>query len=94
MLHDLDQRSQSTEGQSFTLQAVVTKLDLLASKDDKDASKLVEKIRKDIFEAAPTCLPPIFTSTEHHPQFGIPELRQSIVEACGTGRVTSTILHN
>lgn len=84
MLADLDARCQSSEGQQFTLQAVVTKLDrLLMSKDrDGDGPAWLKRIRADIFESAPTCLPPILTSTRHPWTVGIDELRKNIAEAC------------
>ncbi|KAH8104019.1 P-loop containing nucleoside triphosphate hydrolase protein [Cristinia sonorae] len=94
MLQDLDQRCQSSLGQKFTLQAIITKLDLLLTLDSKTAKDQLKKIRQDIFEAAPTCLPSIMTSTALHPFVGIHEMRQSVAEACGVGRVRSTILHN
>lgn len=89
---DLDRRCQSPEGQRVTLQAIITKLDLLASIEETDGVELLKKIQKDIFEAAPTCLPPILTSTLRHPQIGVREVRQSIMEACGIGHVRSTIV--
>jgi len=93
MLQDLDQQCQSSEGQKFTVQAIITKLDLLTTVNDSTATDQLKKIQKDIFDAAPTCLPPILTSTVKYPYLGIREVRQSIVEACGVGRVRSTIVH-
>lgn len=94
MLQDLDQQCQSSLGQRFTLQAIITKLDLLLSVNEMSGAEQLKKIQADIFEAAPTCLPPIMTSVVKHPFLGIDEVRQSIAEACGVGRVKSTILHS
>ncbi|KAF9018277.1 P-loop containing nucleoside triphosphate hydrolase protein [Hymenopellis radicata] len=48
----------------------------------KGAQSMVESLRKQIWEAAPLCLPPIVTSAKMVPPFGIEELRTNIVEAC------------
>lgn len=89
MLSDLDQQVQRSGGTTWTLQAVVTKADMLLSsskvrgeKSDEDAQQWLSKLRKDIFEAAPTCLPPIITSANKAPFFGIDELRSNLVNAC------------
>ncbi|TCD69075.1 hypothetical protein EIP91_008973 [Steccherinum ochraceum] len=94
MLQDLDARCQSSQGQKFTLQAVITKLDLLTSEDQKQAATRLQQTTQDIFKFAPTCLPPILTSTARHPPIGIDTLRQSIAEACGIGRVKSTVVRD
>lgn len=90
MLSDLDQQVQRSGGTTWTLQAVVTKADMLLSsskvrgeKSDEDAQQWLSKLRKDIFEAAPTCLPPIVTSANKAPFFGIDDLRRNLVDACG-----------
>lgn len=70
--------------QPWTLQAIITKADTIPSDDVAEA---IKKLRKDIFEAAPLCLPPIITSTQMNPMFGIDEVRKSIVDACGLKEV-------
>ena len=78
MLRDLDAKIQS--GSRWTLQAVITKADLVPL--DRDTT--IPRIQRTIFEHAPTCLPPIITaalkSTSTAP--GVNDLRLSIVEAC------------
>lgn len=93
MLMTLDQKCQSAEGPRFTLQAVITKLDMLSTMKDNAAVDQLKKIESDIFKAAPTCLPQILTSTERHPPIGIQNLRRSIAEACGIGRIRTTVVH-
>ncbi|KAF5385800.1 hypothetical protein D9615_002193 [Tricholomella constricta] len=66
--------------QPFTLQAVITKADCIPS--DK-VSETITKLRKDIWEAAPLCLPPIITSATMNPPFGIEKVQANIAEACG-----------
>ncbi|KAA1468941.1 P-loop containing nucleoside triphosphate hydrolase protein [Dentipellis sp. KUC8613] len=80
MLRDLDARSQSWEGNHWTFQAILTKADKATQ---ADAPSRIAKIREEIFEAAPTCLPPIVTAAGLSPPFGIDEVRNSIAEACG-----------
>lgn len=82
MLASLDEQCQSSAGIKFTLQAVITKADLLVTRETLSS---VEKMQKDIFEAAPTCLPAILTVALKQPHIGIEELRRSIAEACGLG---------
>jgi GTP-binding protein len=71
--------------QPWTIQSVITKADTIPSNEMRTA---IANIRKQIQEAAPMCLPPIITSTEMNPPFGIGQVRENIVEACGIGRVT------
>ncbi|GLB43219.1 putative 50S ribosome-binding GTPase [Lyophyllum shimeji] len=66
--------------QPFTLQAVITKADSIPS--DK-IPETIAKMRKDIWEAAPLCLPPVITSATMHPPLGIDEMRKNIADACG-----------
>lgn len=81
MLSHLSKNLLSARGtQPFTLQSVITKADCIPT--DKIAS-VITKMRKDIWEAAPMCLPPIVTSAEMSPPFGIDEIRRNIAEACG-----------
>jgi GTP-binding protein len=82
MLRTLNERCLATSSVAFTLQAVITKADAIPP---EDIEQVIPKIRRQIFEAAPTCLPPIITSALMRPQFGIEETRRSIVEACGLG---------
>ena len=79
MLRSLDERVQASAGLEFTLQAVITKADILP--DHKLASSIT-KMRKDIAEAAPTCLDPIITSTAKYPYVGIDAVRNAIMQAC------------
>ncbi|KAF8269654.1 P-loop containing nucleoside triphosphate hydrolase protein, partial [Lactarius quietus] len=78
MLRDLDAKIQS--GSKWTLQAIITKADLLPLERDTSISK----IKRTIFEQAPTCLPPIVTASlkSTSTALGVNELRMSIVEAC------------
>ncbi|KAG6817129.1 hypothetical protein H0H87_012320 [Tephrocybe sp. NHM501043] len=66
--------------QPFTLQAVITKADCIPP--DKVPETIVQ-LRKDIWKAAPLCLPPIVTSATMNPPFGIDDVRKSIADACG-----------
>ncbi|KAG6811227.1 hypothetical protein H0H92_008444 [Tricholoma furcatifolium] len=66
--------------QPFTLQAVITKADCIPS---SKVPETIAQLRRDIWEAAPLCLPPIITSATMSPPFGIEELRKNIAEACG-----------
>ena len=65
--------------QRFSLQAVLTKVDLVPV--DKLAI-VREKMTTDIFKAAPLCLSPIITSSDMSPPFGIDALRRNIDAAC------------
>ncbi|KAG5642159.1 hypothetical protein DXG03_003543 [Asterophora parasitica] len=81
MLEHISSKLLSKRGtQPFTLQAVITKADSIPG--DK-ISETITKLRKDIWEAAPLCLPPIVTSATMSPPFGIDEVRQNIADACG-----------
>ena len=77
MLQSLDAKCGDAK---FTLQAIITKLDTVPP---GDAAKAVTRMRTQIFEAAPTCLPTILTSANMQPPFGIEEVRKSVAEACG-----------
>jgi GTP-binding protein EngB required for normal cell division len=77
MLQSLDEKCRDAK---FTLQAIVTKLDTVPP---GDAAKVVARMRTQVFEAAPTCLPVILTSANMQPPFGIEEVRKSVAEACG-----------
>lgn len=70
--------------QPWTLQSIITKADTIPL---DDIPTVIRKLRKDIHEAAPLCLPPIVTSTEMKPPFGVDEVRENIVDACGLGGV-------
>jgi GTP-binding protein len=83
MLKSLNDRClSSAAGSALTLQAVITKADVILP---EQVEQIIPKMRKQIFDAAPTCLPPIITSALMRPQFGIQEMRGSIIEACGLG---------
>lgn len=81
ILHSLDERVQASAGLQFTLQAVITKTDTVP---DNKFSSSIAQMRKDIAEAAPTCLDPIITSTAKYPYIGIDAVRNAIMEACQT----------
>ncbi|KAF4593058.1 hypothetical protein EYR38_008768 [Pleurotus pulmonarius] len=83
MLAHLHEQCLSSHGTRFTLQSVITKADTL---DDDDITRAISTIRSEIFEAAPTCLPPIITSCVMRPVFGIEEARKNIEEVCGLGK--------
>lgn len=70
--------------QPWTLQSIITKTDTIPV---NDVPMVIQKLRKDIHDAAPLCLPPILTSTEMKPPFGIDEVRKSIVDVCGLHRI-------
>lgn len=79
MLRALDEQCQSSAGLKFTLQAVITKADTIPV---GKINTHIPKMKRDIFEAAPTCLPTIITSAGEHPFFGVEEVRKAITEAC------------
>ncbi|KAH9849865.1 P-loop containing nucleoside triphosphate hydrolase protein [Lenzites betulinus] len=83
MLSSLDQQCQASAGLKFTVQGIITKVDALR---DNELEKAIKTIQKDIFDTAPTCLPPIITSALEHPHYGVEQVRQSILEACGLRR--------
>jgi GTP-binding protein len=66
--------------QRFTMQAVITKADMIPSLDGQVS---LERVRKNILDVAPLCLPPIVTSAQMKPPFGIDTLRRNILSACG-----------
>ena len=78
MLQDLDEKIQS--GSKWTLQAIITKADLVPL--GKDTS--ISSIKRTIFEHAPTCLPPIVTASlkSTSTALGVNDLRMSVMEAC------------
>ncbi|KAI0731088.1 P-loop containing nucleoside triphosphate hydrolase protein [Earliella scabrosa] len=82
-------RSPGPPGQ-WTLQAIITKADTLRP---RDLAPALARIRADLFSAAPTCLPPIVTAAAAHDQLrlGVDEVRASIAEACGLGRVEAKV---
>jgi GTP-binding protein len=80
MLESLAEKITSHGGSRHTLQAVLTKADTLPLSEVRTALK---RIRQDIFDAAPVCLPPIVTSVIKHPMLGVEDVRSSIVDACG-----------
>ena len=83
-------RSAGPAGQ-WTLQAIITKADTLRP---RDLAPALARIRADLFSAAPTCLPPIVTAAAAaHDQLrlGVDEVRASIAEACGLGRVEAKV---
>jgi GTP-binding protein len=83
MLAALSARVASHGGARHTLQAVITKIDSVPLHDVRAA---IRRIRRDVFAAAPLCLPPLVTSARDHPFVGVDELRASIIGACGVAR--------
>lgn len=63
----------------LTMQAIITKADLLLKKSQ------VRGLLAQIKEYAPSCMDPIVTAAGSRSlaQFGIPEIRASVAEACG-----------
>ena len=82
MLQDLDDKIQSGQVR-WTFQAIITKADLVSCHNQDTA---IEGIKRAIFENAPTCLPPIVTSSLKSDGLGVNDVRRSIVEACGIAR--------
>ena len=79
MLQELDEKVQSG-GVRWTLQAIITKADLVSGRNQQSA---IEGISKTIFEHAPTCLPPIVvTASLKSNGHGLNDVRRSILEAC------------
>ncbi|KAJ3525741.1 hypothetical protein NMY22_g10448 [Coprinellus aureogranulatus] len=54
--------------QPFTLQSVIAKVDLVPP---DQMARALARMKKEIFDAAPLCLPPILTSCEMNPPFGV-----------------------
>ena len=79
MLQSLDERVQASAGLKFTLQAVITKVDIIP---DRELANSITQMREEIAEVAPTCLDPIITSTAKHPYIGINAVRDAIIQAC------------
>lgn len=71
--------------QPWTLQSVITKADTIPL---DDIPTVINKLRKEIYDVAPLCLRPIVTSTEMKPPFGIDQLRENIIDACGLSKTT------
>ncbi|TBU22697.1 P-loop containing nucleoside triphosphate hydrolase protein [Dichomitus squalens] len=88
MLSLLDEQCQASGGVNWTLQAIITKTDGLRT---GELVKAIKNMQKDIYETAPTCLPPILTSAHEHPHLGIEDVRQSITEACGLSKTETKL---
>jgi GTP-binding protein len=82
MLQSLNDRCLSSASSILTVQAIITKADAVSP---EQAEKIIPMMRRQIFEGAPACLPPIITAALMRPPFGIEETRRSILEACGLG---------
>ena len=82
MLQDLDNKVQTGQV-SWSLQTIITKADLV-SRHNLDTT--IDGIKRTICENAPTCLPPIVTSSLKSDGPGVNDVRRSIVEACGLAR--------
>ena len=80
MLSHLSQKLVTPRGtQPYTLQAIITKADLVPVDDLVTLSS----IQKDIWKSAPLCLPAIVTSTAMSPPFQIDLVRKNIADVCG-----------
>ena len=80
MLAELDTQVQQFGGTKFTLQAIITKADQLGD----SGREHVDQMKNAIFQAAPTCLPPIITACPSNgSNFGIELVRESITGCCG-----------
>lgn len=80
MLVELDTQVQKFGGTKFTLQAIITKADQLGD----SGREHVDQMKNAIFQAAPTCLPPIITACpQNGSKFGIELVRKSITDCCG-----------
>jgi len=77
MLLSLDKRVQASTGLKFALQAI--KADIIL---DRKLTSSITQMKKDIEQAAPTCLDPIITSTAEYPYVGIDAVRTAIMQAC------------
>ena len=75
-------------GATWTLQAVLTKLDAVPPSEVKDT---ITRLREEIWRAAPTCLPPLLTSAAMSPPFGVEAVRAAIVEACGVRKAEVSV---
>lgn len=81
MLSHLSQKLLTLQGtQPYTLQAIITKADLVRPNDLRASIALIQK---SILESAPLCLPAIVTSTALRPPFQIDSVRKNIMDACG-----------
>ena len=81
MLSHLSQKLLTERGtQPYTLQAIITKADLVPTKDLPSSISLIQKA---IWESAPLCLPAIVTSTALSPPFQIDRVRKNILDVCG-----------
>ena len=88
MLQSLDERVQASAGLKFTLQAIITKTDRIP---DGKLADSIRQMKKDIAEAAPTCLDPIITSAAKYPYVGIDAVQDAIMEACRRRRAPFTL---
>jgi len=81
MLSHLSRKLMTLRGtQPYTLQAIITKADLVPANNLPTSIALIQKA---IWESAPLCLPAIVTSTALSPPFQIDRVRKNIVDACG-----------
>lgn len=81
MLSHLSQKLVTQRGtQPYTLQAIITKADLVPIDNLPTTIALIQKA---IWESASLCLPPIVTSTTSSPPFQIDRVRKNIADACG-----------
>ena len=91
MLAALDRRCEKSDLR-WTLQAIVTKVDSIKHRDD--LFEAVWRMKRDIMEEAPTCLPLLLTSARKHPHPGVDQVRASIVEACGLGHTEVKVVRD
>ena len=81
MLTHLSQKLVTPKGtQPYTLQAIITKADLVRTEELLSSLSLIQKA---IWESAPLCLPAIVTSTALSPPFQIDLVQRNIADVCG-----------
>lgn len=89
MLETLNKQCEEAgvQNRRISLQAVFTKCDVPKS----DAANAIKAMQREVFELAPLCLPGIVTAVSTGARFGIDQVRESIIDACGLGRVAEKI---
>ncbi|KAJ7803205.1 hypothetical protein B0H14DRAFT_2889605 [Mycena olivaceomarginata] len=70
--------------QKYTIQSIITKVDCIPT---ESLGQVIPKMQKQIWEAAPLCLPPILTSAMMRPMHGIHAVRKNIADVCGLGPI-------
>jgi GTP-binding protein len=84
MLSYLSETLLKDGAQKYTIQSIITKVDCIPT---ESLGQVIPKMQKQIWEAAPLCLPPILTSAMMRPMHGIHAVRKNIADVCGLGRI-------